>query len=86
MPITNRNVWHTLNNEINFLNIKKAEMDITFYDETFTAQSGSLFVLEEKGEKHKMHAYTYPSLKRVLDEKCRCLALCSSGDNYYIYV
>lgn len=72
-------------NEINFLNLKRAEMDISFYDESFLEKQGDLFILQEKGGKEKMHIYTYPGLKRAVSEKRTYRASCRIGYDYYIY-
>jgi len=78
-------IRNTLKHEINFLNLKKAEMDISFYDEKFIDQTGDIFILEEEGKKDSIHIYTYPGLALCYSDTREFYDACRIGDNYYIY-
>ena len=70
---------------VNFINLKNTEIDVTFYDEDFQEQTGSLFILKSRNEDRRMHIYSYPGFKMVLDEKRDYERSCCIDNNYYIY-
>ena len=54
-------VRRTVNGISEFMNVRTAENDISFMDDTFLAVLGKLFVLESKKGKHTyMKLYNYP--------------------------
>ena len=78
-------IKNTSKHEINFLNLKKAEMDISFYDQSLTGQTGNIFILQEKGKRNKLNVYVYPGLRRIISEEREYFTSCQVGDDYYIY-
>ena len=74
-------------NSVDFLNLKSADVEISFPGEEFVSLTGKLFIMRKKRlGKYRLRLYNYPKLKMVLEEKadgCNCI---KSGDNYYVYV
>ena len=69
---------------VSFVNLKKAEIDITFYDAIFEDQVGKLFILSSFNGKY-MKVYSYPKLNLLLQEKKMYFLSCELNDAYYIY-
>ena len=79
-------VRRTTNGISEFMNVRTAENDISFMDDTFLAVLGKLFVLESKKGKHTyMKLYNYPKMDVVLNAKYTFVAGICNKDNYYIY-
>ena len=71
--------------DVTFVNLKTAETDVIFYEEHYVAQAGRLFVTESGRRHPRMFIYSYPELKRVLDEERNFTCLCSINEDCYIY-
>lgn len=69
---------------VNFVNLEKAEIDITFYDAVFEEQLGDIFILSSFNGKY-MSIYSYPKLNFLLQEKKIYFLSCKLKDAYYIY-
>ena len=70
---------------VDFLNLRKVEIDISFFDSEFIAQKDKVFVLESRSRKSHMHVYSLPYLKRVVDEDREFECMVKIGKTYYIY-
>ena len=74
-------------NSVDFLNLRSADIDISFPDEEFVALLGRLFIMKRIKYNHNhLRFYYFPKLKMVLDEKAEYAGSCRLGDNYYIYI
>ena len=69
-----------------FVNVRTAENDISFVDDSFITVLGKLFVLES-GKKHhsNLRLYNYPKMDLVLDAKYTYIAGICKEDQYYLY-
>ena len=74
--------------KVTFLNLKKAESDIIFYDEKFVDQIGQLFLMtssETSRRKTDFRIYDYPKLNQILKERKEYHFSCCLNGDYYIY-
>lgn len=70
-----------------FINMKTAENDISFYDDIFVDIIGKLFICTNKSGRHShLRIYNYPRMDVVLNEKYTFIAGINNGEEYYLYV
>ena len=70
---------------VNFINLKKAEIDISFDEDIFIDQIGKIFIMQDMRRSGKIRIYSYPKLKLIFNEKVNFQHICCLNDNYYIY-
>ena len=76
-----------INNSCEFINLRTAENDISFYDEDFIDVCGNLFITSRQhGRKTHMRVYKYPHMDVLHEETCSYIAGIMHDNNYYIYV
>ena len=69
-----------------FVNVRTAENDISFVDDTFITVLGKLFVLESKNKRHSnLKLYNYPKMDIVLDAKYSYIAGIHNKEQYFLY-
>lgn len=79
-------IRRTKGGKSDFVNVRTAENDISFVDDTFITVLGKLFVLEAKNKHHtNLKLYNYPKMDIVLDAKYSYIAGIHNKDQYYLY-
>lgn len=79
-------IRRTKGGKSDFVNVRTAENDISFVDDTFITVLGKLFVLESKSKHHtNLKLYNYPKMDIVLDAKYSYIAGIHNKDQYYLY-
>ena len=79
-------IRRTKDGKTDFVNVRTAENDISFVDDTFITVLGKLFILESKNKHHSnLILYNYPKMDKVLDAKYSYIAGIYNEDQYYLY-
>ena len=79
-------IRRTKGGKSDFVNVRTAENDISFVDDTFITVLGKLFILESKNKKHtNLKLYNYPKMDIVLDAKYTYIAGIHNNEQYFLY-
>lgn len=79
-------IRRTKNEKTDFVNVRTAENDISFVDDTFVTVLGKLFVLESRNKRHStLKIYNYPKMDLVLNAKYSYIAGIYQKGQYYLY-
>lgn len=80
-------VRRVIDHNCEFINLRTAENDISFYDEDFVDVCGNLFITSRlHGRKNHMRVYKYPHMDVLLEETCNYIAGIEFENHYYFYV
>ena len=79
-------IRRTKDGKTDFVNVRTAENDISFVDDTFITVLGKLFVLEYRNKHHtNLKLYNYPKMDMVLNAKYSFIAGIHHKDQYFLY-
>ena len=71
---------------IDFINLKNAEIDISFYNEQFIGQINKIFICSKKSaDRYLKRIYALDKLKIIYEGKIDITHFCCINNDYYIY-